>query len=493
MAISRRGLVLGAVAGAAGTHVFENVKIPSGVAFPLTKDSTDLLLNDASELSPTFVAKHIVIRKGTEEETLRQLRAELVEAQSAGRPLVAHAARHSMGGQSLVRNGTAVTLAQDSVEPDTAKKTYLVTGGTRWRDVITKLDRIGFSPAVMQSNNDFGVASTYSVNAHGWPVPFSSGGTTVQSLKMLLANGEQITCSRQENADIFSAAMGGYGLFGIITELELAMVPNANLLPYYEVVSPEEFGRKFVDTIRNDKMVQMAYGRMDVTIGSFFSSALLISYRRAADQTNIPPAVGSGLISKIAGSIFRAQVESDHWKLARWNIESRVNPIVNQGASTRNSLMNEPVSTLADGDDSRTDILHEYFVDAEKFGGFVRACQDVIPSSFQQLLNVTLRFVDTDHDSVLTYATSPRVAAVMLFSQEKSVRAEADMARMTQQLIDRVLAIGGNYYLPYRPHASVDQFRLAYPRFAEFTALKRKFDPKEVFRHSLWDNYISKA
>ncbi len=492
MGISRRGLMLGAAAGAVGTHFFENKKIPAGQVFPGLSDSA-LVLNDASELSPTKVARHITIDKGNGEDSLNALRAELVEAQMAGRPFVAHAARHSMGGQSLAADGTAVTLAQNFVETDKVNKTYRVAGGTRWRDVITKLDGIGFSPAVMQSNNDFGVASTYCVNAHGWPVPFSAGGTTVQSLKLLLAGGDLITCSRQENSEIFSAAMGGYGLLGVITQLDVAMVANANLLPTYEVVPPEEFGRKFVETIRRDTTVQMAYGRMDVTIGSFFSSALLISYRPSKDQSAIPAASGSGVISKIAGNIFRAQVESDHWKLARWNIESRVNPLLNKGASTRNSLMNEPVATLADGDDSRTDILHEYFVDADRFGDFVRVCRDVIPSSFQQLLNVTLRFVDQDRDSVLTYATSPRIAAVMLFSQEKSVRGEADMARMTHELTERVLAIGGNYYLPYRPHATVDQFRKAYPRFSEFVALKRKLDPKNVFRHSLWDNYLSKA
>jgi FAD/FMN-containing dehydrogenase len=492
MAISRRGVMLGVVAGAGGTHLFENVKIPSGQIFPTLQDGP-LVLNDASEFSPTPVAKHITIEKSAGEETLAQLRAELVEAQASGRPFVAHAARHSMGGQSLAAKGTAVTLAQTTVEPDTAKKTYRVSGGTRWRDVINTLDPLGFSPAVMQSNNDFGVASTYCVNAHGWPVPFSSGGTTVQSIKMLLASGDHISCSRQNNTEIFSAAMGGYGLFGVITELEVSMVPNSNLLPTYEVVSPDEFGQKFIETIRNDKSVQMAYGRMDVTIGSFFSEAIVISYRPSPDQSNIPAASGSGIISHIAGNIFRAQVESDHWKLVRWNVESRVNPVINQGASSRNSLMNEPVVTLADGDDTRTDILHEYFVDADKFSDFVKACREVIPSSFQQLLNITLRYVDTDHDSMLTYATSPRIAAVLLFSQEKSVRAEADMARMTHELIERVLAIGGNYYLPYRPHASVDQFRRAYPRFEEFTALKRKLDPKDLFRNTLWDNYISKA
>jgi hypothetical protein len=47
--------------------------------------------------------------------------------------------------------------------------------------------------------------------------------------------------------------------------------------------------------------------------------------------------------------------------------------------------MNEPVVTLDDNDPTRTDILHEYFVSPDRFGEFVEACRDVIPSSYQQL------------------------------------------------------------------------------------------------------------
>jgi FAD/FMN-containing dehydrogenase len=154
--------------------------------------------------------------------------------------------------------------------------------------------------------------------------------------------------------------------------------------------------------------------------------------------------------------------------------------------------MNEPVVTLDDLDPLRTDILHEYFVAPSRFAEFVALCRDVIPASFQQLLNVTLRYVDTDRDSVLAYATEPRIAAVMLFSQEKTVRGEADMARMTRDLIDRVLAIGGTYYLPYRPHASIDQLVRAYPHAASFAANKRVFDKDLLFRNHLWDAYLAR-
>ena len=90
-----------------------------------------------------------------------------------------------------------------------------------------------------------------------------------------------------------------------------------------------------------------------------------------------------------------------------------------------------------------------------------------------------------------SFAPAPRIAAVMLFSQEKTVRGEADMARMTQALIDRVLDIGGTYYLPYRPHASLAQLSRGYPRAAAFAARKRAADPGLLFRNQLWDGYFA--
>ena len=65
----------------------------------------------------------------------------------------------------------------------------------------------------------------------------------------------------------------------------------------------------------------------------------------------------------------------------------------------------------------RTDILHDYFVPPARFGEFLAACRALIPPSKQELLNVTLRYVDTDPVSVLSFAPAPRIAAVLLFSQ----------------------------------------------------------------------------
>ena len=491
---TRRALLLGtgAILGGWATRKYYTDPIPVGTT--LTAPLNDpLILNDASEMSPTPVAKHITISDRFDAAGIDALRMELREAEENRRPVIASAARHSMGGQSMARGGTTYTMAHDWIELDKTNLTYRTGAGTRWSTIIARLDAEGFSPAVMQSNNDFGVAATYSVNAHGWPVPFGPMGHTVRSIQIMLADGQLVTCSRDENADIFFAAMGGYGLIGVITEMQVTMVPNARLDPSYQTVDPLNFGPEFVQAIRATPNVQMAYGRMDISKDRFLEDAMIITYRLADDQSGLEPAPGSGWLSKRARDIFRAQLGSDIAKHGRWWFEAQLGPMIGGGATTRNTLLNEPVITLDDRDATRTDILHEYFISPENFGGFIAACREIIPSSYQELLNITLRYVQPDNESWLSYAGTERIAAVMLFSQEKSVRAEEDAKRMTQNLIDAATRLGGTYYLPYRLHARQDQIAAGYPGLRPFAAKKRAMDPKLLFRNALWDNYIARA
>ena len=155
--------------------------------------------------------------------------------------------------------------------------------------------------------------------------------------------------------------------------------------------------------------------------------------------------------------------------------------------------MNESVVTLlGQSGRERTDIIHEYFVTPDKFNDFLTACRAIIPNSYQELLNITMRWVEQDTTSMLSYAPlGSRIASVMSFSQEMTARGDADMALMTRKLIKAVHELGGSYYLPYRPHATVAQFSEGYERSAEFAALKRELDPGLVLRNALWDRYLA--
>lgn len=491
--VTRRGLLLGggaALGWAAGRSwapaLPDSGPLPSWPPAP----AGDLILNDASLLSPTPIRAHV--RPAAHGDALIDaFRAELAAAQADGRPVNVGAARHSMGGQAIPRDGTAITVDDGWIVPDPGAGTYRVNGGARWRDVIAALDPIGFSPAVMQSNHDFGVAATFSVGAHGWPVPYGPMGATVRSLRMVLPDGSLVTASRTENADLFALAMGGYGLIGLIVDLEVAMVPNQRLTPAFATMAAGDFPAAFRAAV-DDPGIPMAYGRLNVDRADLFSQALLVTCAPTPDQTSLPPATGSGALSHLAARLYRAQVGREGMKRARWWLETGPGAAL-QGEATRNALMNEPVETLNDRDPGRVDILHEYFVPYDAFDGFLAACRAVIPGAFAEFLNVTLRHVEGDTDSVLPHSPGPRIAAVMSFTQEMTERAEADHMRMTRDLIDRVLDLGGSYYLPYRPHARADQFARAYPRSAEFAAAKRRIDPGLTLRNGLWENYLGRV
>ena len=51
------------------------------------------------------------------------------------------------------------------------------------------------------------------------------------------------------------------------------------------------------------------------------------------------------------------------------------------------------------------------------------------------------------------------------------------------------LDLGGRYYLPYRLHATREQFRRAYPRSDRFFELKALYDPGELFQNQFYRRY----
>jgi FAD/FMN-containing dehydrogenase len=450
------------------------------------------IVNDASRLNPTPVYRHWIVGSDEQSFFIERLRRELKDAAAAKRPVAVAAARHTMGGQSLPRDGTAITMQTFRCEPDTRAKTYVTDAGTRWHQVISTLDPLGFSPAVMQSNADFGVASTFCVNAHGWPVPYGPFGSTVRAFKLMLADGTILTCSRTENSELFGLAMGGYGYFGIILELEVDMVRNLLLKPTFEPMPAEAFASKFTEAIDGDTGVKMAYGRLNVDRERFFREALMITYRALpTPEDGLPKATTNSSLSSLSRDLYRAQVGSELAKRVRWFAETVAGPAVSSGIATRNSLMNEPVSNLASSDRSRTDILHEYFVPVDRFPEFLETCREIIPGKMTEFLNVTLRYVGADGTSVMAYAPERRIAAVMSFSQAITPEGEAEMLQLTEAMIDRMIAIGGCFYLPYRLHARRDQVERAYCNTARFVEKKLHYDPGLLFRNAMWQAYFA--
>jgi len=62
-------------------------------------------------------------------------------------------------------------------------------------------------------------------------------------------------------------------------------------------------------------------------------------------------------------------------------------------------------------------------------------------------------------------------------------------AEAFRRLIDLAVERRGRYYLTYHRFASRNQLMKCYPEFEAFLAMKRKFDPQELFQSDWYRHY----
>jgi FAD/FMN-containing dehydrogenase len=456
---------------------------------------TDVLpagyVDDASRLNRTHVAETWSI-PNEPDAAEAQLREVLERARAQHLHVAIGGARHSMGGHTISPEGVVIDMLPfNRMQLDEKRQILHVGAGARWSRVIPYLDARGFSVAVMQSNNDFSIGGSLSVNCHGWQQNRPPIASTVESLRLMKAEGSIVTCSRNENRDLFSLVLGGYGLFGVILDVDLHVVPNERYQAEVETVAADQYAIRFAEKVDSATDIGMVYGRLCVVPRemTFLREALLTVFRRAPCKKGEIPALAAPQLSALRRAVYRAQLGSDVGKRLRWQAEKVFGEQISKTYVSRNQLLDEGAGVYQEKNADRSDILHEYFIPTSQVPAFLERAREIIPRHDVDLLNVTIRNVRGDQDAFLRYADQDMFAFVMLFNQARTPEADNQMEALTTELIEAALSCGGRYYLPYRLHATKDQFARAYPQAAEFFARKRQFDPTGLFENQFSIKY----
>jgi len=458
---------------------------------PGTKALPKGYADDASRLNRTGVAEvwSIPAEPAAAEIQLRDL---LRRARTQGLRVAIAGARHTMGGHTICPDGIVVDMLPfNHMELDSGKRVLHVGAGARWSEIIPYLDSRGCSVAIMQSNNNFSVGGSISVNCHGWQHNCPPIASTVESLRLMKADGSIVRCSREDNAELFSLVLGGYGLFGIILDVDLRVVPNERYRAEVETLPSEKYVSRFSDKVNGAADIGMVYGRLCVVPGekTFLREAILTTFRQAPCKNEDIPRLKSPGFSMLRREVFRAQIGSKAGKEIRWNAEKVLGERVGRKYFSRNQLLDEGAETYEEHNADRTDVLHEYFIPPQRVGTFLKRARAIIPRHHGDLLNVTIRNVLLDKDTMLRYSNQDMFAFVMLFNQPRTAEADERMETMTQELIDAAIECGGRYYLPYRLHATKAQLFKAYPQAAAFFQRKRHYDPEEIFQNQFYVKY----
>ena len=217
-------------------------------------------INDASGLNHTVIGE--VVSPMTEDE----IRAAVKSAKEEGFKIAIAGARHSMGGQSMHPDALVLDMLHyDRVlSLDVEKKLATVQSGVTWRELQEYLNPEGLAVMVMQGPNLFTVGGSMSVNAHGWDLRNGPLASTVESFRILTADGMVRNCSRTENPELFRVVLGGYGLFGVILDATLHVTTNNAYKASVFQIDYHQLADYFLNTILPNPDIDL--GEADLSI-----------------------------------------------------------------------------------------------------------------------------------------------------------------------------------------------------------------------------------
>jgi FAD/FMN-containing dehydrogenase len=454
-------------------------------------------VNDASCLNRTPV--YGVVRPTSEDDVRRALafaREHHLKVSIAG-------THHSMGGQASQPGALLLDMrGLDQVAVHPGSSTLTVGAGATWARVVEAAHAEGLSVAAMPSIDVLSVGGTVSVNAHGADFRTGSLASTVRSIRLMGADGAVERVDRVHDPELFAAVVGGYGLFGVILEVELDAVANEMYDADERTIPASDFVDLFEHDLVADESYRMMYAHLSTSPGSFLDEAIVYTYRRRdTDSPAIPP-LAHAQDSRVGRLVLNLARHGGIAQRLRWAGEKHVLPRFQKCVKSRNEALPEAEACWVSRNQAMyndlgllqnrltgyTDVLQEYFVPPDQLEGFMDDARSSLRAHDAQLLSASIRAVHPS-DVLLNYAAGPRLAVVLYLSQQVTYPANRDMAELTRQLVASALDHGGTFYLPYQQHYSRADLQRAYPALEEFFALKRARDPDLLFMNSLYARY----
>jgi FAD/FMN-containing dehydrogenase/uncharacterized membrane protein YhaH (DUF805 family) len=473
---SRISNQFGAVPGSAPDY-FVN---PDPEHIPHIKTS-ERIVNDITQLNPVIVAKVV------SPETVEDLQNLIKQTDL---PICVGGGRFSMGGQTASAQAIHVDMRKLNriVGFSKESKTIKVEAGIRWCDIQRFIDPHDLSIKIMQTYANFTVGGALSVNCHGRYIGLGPVILSVNSIDVILADGDLIVATPSENKDLFFGCIGGYNALGIIVACELQVTDNIALRRSHLKMRRGEYRKYFKSSIRGNKEVVFHNGDL---YPPHFKNIRAVSWtttkKKPTVKTRLMPLAAAYPIERyFIGAFARS-------RFGKWRREYVIDPIMFAGKKIhwRNYEAGYDVLELEPKSRKKsTYVLQEYFVGIDRMDDFIAKMAEIFTRYDVNVINVSIRHALTDSGSLMAWAKEEVFAFVVWYRQGTSDIGKNKVGVWTRELIDAVLSLNGTYYLPYQAHATPEQFHKAYPGAKTLFELKKKLDPKFRFRNVLWDTYF---
>lgn len=457
------------------------------------------VINDASCVDETNVYGVVKIT------SVEDIQAALQFARERDLKVSLAGAKHSMGGHAFAPGNLVLDMNTfNRIDFDKASSTVTIESGATWHNIQAVIHPTHAIMA-MQSTDIFTVGGSISVNAHGMDHMAGAVENSIVSLRVMLPDGSIETISRTENPDLYEHVVGGYGLFAIILEATLRVVPNDVYESSRELVDYRAFNTYFNDSIVSNEAIGLMYTHLSTAPGpSFLREGLVYKYEKTETEVapeDIPP-LGTISSVKLRRLVMNLSKQGPVWQKLRWWTEKYLEPKMESCSISRNDAQvsgeaclvarNEPmhdsVPYLKNSLKGETDILHEYFIPREQLTSFIDGMRVIMEEQDVNLLNASVRVVNAERGK-LTYAPAPAYSVVLYINQTTDTAGHEKMKAVTQALIDLTVAHEGRFFLPYQLHYTGEQLAASYPEIKDFFTAKLEYDPEERFTNTWYEKY----
>ncbi|MGC4089126.1 MAG: FAD-binding oxidoreductase [Polyangiaceae bacterium] len=369
---------------------------------------------------------------------------------------------------------------------DEPSGTLTCEAGVSLEQIIRTFAPRGFFPMITPGTKHVTVGGCIANDVHG-KAHHAQGtfSSCVQSMNVLLASGEVVHCSREQNSELFWGSFGGMGLLGVVLSATLRLRKIETTYFRQRSIRVRDLEEMLAVLDEQDQSFPYSVATIDVFATGARLGRGVVTVGDHARLDELPSGLRTQSLRGLSDAKLTVPFELPEFFLNRLSIRV-VNAIVlaiQSGAKPFGHFEGffYPLDLLLHwnrGYGRRGFTQYQFVIPFEAGPGRLRELLSTIFSAGElPFLNILKRFGKAS-EGLLSFPREGYTLAIDFPIRQHT-------AALFKKLDAMVLDAGGRVYLGKDSFLDADMFRAMYPALDRFLAVKAKYDPHGVFTSDL--------
>jgi FAD/FMN-containing dehydrogenase len=431
-----------------------------------------------------------------------ELKRAILEARRNRGSVAVSGSRHSMGGQQFATSSTLLDMrGLDRIRSfDRDRGVLDVEAGIEWPSLLNYLwttqDPATAQWGILQKQTGadrLSLGGALASNVHGRGLTLKPIIDQVESFELMDSRGELVNCSRAENPELFRLVIGGYGLFGVVTAVRLRLARRRKVERVVERRDLEYVMPSFGQRIAQGYLYGDFQYATESLLDSFLRRGVFSCYRPVPDDTPLtanPTRFNPEDWARLTYYSHKYKRRAFETYSKRYlQTSGQVYWSDSQLSAAYVGGYHKELDRKLHAKHRGSEMITEIYVPRRRLLQFAEEARSELRARKANVIYGTIRLIERDTESFLAWAREPWVCVIFNLHIDHTEREIEDAAASFRALIDCAIRQGGSYYLTYHRWATRPQVEACYPQMREFLALKRKYDPDELFQSDWYRHY----